>query len=175
MCPLKKIICNFASVKRVSGILLSLFFVPVCHAQTGKTTSKVQIEEDACIEVEDFGETEFKSARNLTWYWAGKNYVYECENIWTVLMPEMPVYKPLRFRNQKEQQRFNRLVYNVKKVLPLAQQANAMIKETYEVMERLPDKKAKAEHIKMVEKDIMKTNKREMKKLTSEQGTLLIK
>ena len=175
MCALKKIICNFASVKKVSGILLSLFFVPVCHAQTSKTTSKVQIEEDVGIEVEDFGETEFKSARNQTWYWAGKNYVYEGENIWTVLMPEMPVYKPLRFRNQKEQQRFNRLVYNVKKVLPLAQQANAMIKETYEVMERLPDKKAKAEHIKMVEKDIMKTYKPEMKKLTYSQGKLLIK
>ena len=118
---------------------------------------------------------EFKDARNQTWYWAGKEYVYEGENIWTVLMPEMPVYPPLRFKNRKQQEKYNRLVYNVKKVLPLAQQANAMIQETYKVMEKLPDKKAKQEHIKQVEKEIMKTYKPEMKKLTYSQGKLLIK
>ncbi|MBR4758395.1 MAG: DUF4294 domain-containing protein, partial [Bacteroidaceae bacterium] len=41
-------------------------------------------------------------------------------------MPEMPVYPPIRFKNKKEQQRYTKLVYNVKKVLPLAQQVNAM-------------------------------------------------
>ena len=118
---------------------------------------------------------EFKDARNQTWYWAGKEYIYEGENIWTVLMPEMPVYPPLRFKNRKQQEKYNRLVYNVKTVLPLAQQANAMIQETYKVMEKLPDKKAKQEHIKQVEKEIMKTYKPEMKKLTYSQGKLLIK
>lgn len=118
---------------------------------------------------------EFKDARNQTWYWADKEYIYEGENIWTVLMPEMPVYPPLRFKNRKQQEKYNRLVYNVKKVLPLAQQANAMIQETYKVMEKLPDKKAKQEHIKQVEKEIMKTYKPEMKKLTYSQGKLLIK
>ena len=50
-----------------------------------------------------------------------------------------------------------------------------MIQETYQVMEQLPDKKAKQEHIKLVEKEIMKTYKPEMKKLTYSQGKLLIK
>lgn len=131
--------------------------------------------EDPGMDILDFQGEEFKSARNQTWYWAGKNYIYEGDTIWTILMPEMPVYKPLRFKNRKEQQHYNRLVYNVKKVLPLAQQVNSMIQETYEMLETMPDKKSKAEHIKMIEKEIMKTYKPEMKKLTYSQGKLLIK
>ena len=131
-----------------------------------------QVDEDKVIV--DFSE-DFVSARNQTWYWAGKDYVYEGDTIWTVLMPEMPVYPPIRFKNKKEQQRYTKLVYNVKKVLPLAQQVNAMIQETYVVLEQLPDKKAKAEHIKKVEKELMRTYKPQMKKLTYSQGKLLIK
>jgi hypothetical protein len=131
--------------------------------------------EDPGMGIEGFRGEEFKDARNQTWYWAGKNYVYDGDTIWTILMPEMPVYQPLRFKSFKQQQKYNRLVYNVKKVLPLAQQARAMISETYLVMEQLPDKKAKQAHIKQVEKEIFNTYKPEMKKLTYSQGKLLIK
>jgi hypothetical protein len=107
-------------------------------------------QEDPGMDVRDFSGQEFKDARKQTWYWAGKNYIYEGDTIWTILMPEIPIYKPLKFRSNKEIRRYNRLVYNVKKVLPLAQQCNAMIQETYLVMEKLPDKKSKQEHIKMI-------------------------
>ncbi len=117
----------------------------------------------------------FMSARNQTWYWAGKKYVYEGEHIWTILMPELPVYKPLVFKNKKEQERYNKLVYNVRRVLPLAQQVNVIIKETYLVLEELPDKKSKDAHVKRVEKELMQRYKPEMKKLTYAQGKLLIK
>lgn len=121
------------------------------------------------------GSEPFMSARNQTWYWAGKKYVYEGEEIWTVLMPEMPVYKPLKFKSQKEQQRYNRLVNNVKRVLPIAQQVNQIIQETYVVLEKLPNKKAKDAHIKKLENELMERYKPEMKKLTYSQGKLLIK
>ncbi len=134
-----------------------------------------QNKEDEGMEVRDMVGEKFKSARNQTWYWAGKDYIYEGDTIWTILMPEMPVYKPLIFKNKKQQMKYNRLVYNVKKVLPIAQQANQMIKETYEVLEALPDKNAKQAHIKQIEKEIMRTYKPEMKKLTYSQGKLLIK
>ncbi|MCD8303760.1 MAG: DUF4294 domain-containing protein [Prevotellaceae bacterium] len=118
---------------------------------------------------------ELAPARNQTWYWAGKKYIYEGEAIWTILMPELPVYKPLRFKSKKEQERYNKLVYNVKRVLPLAQQVNSIIQETYLVLEQLPDKKSKEAHIKMIEKELMTRYKPEMKKLTYAQGKLLIK
>lgn len=117
----------------------------------------------------------FVSARNQTWYYVGRDYVYEGDTIWTVLMPEMPVYAPLRFKSKKEAQRYNRLVYNVKRVLPLAQEANRIIRETYLVLEKLPTKKEKDAHIKLLEKELKERYTPEMKKLTYSQGKLLIK
>jgi len=124
---------------------------------------------------EMLGDEPFMSARNQVWYWAGKKYIYQGDTIWTVLMPELPVYKPLHFKNKKQQKRYNKLVYNVKRVLPLAQQVNQIIQETYIVLEQLPDKKSKEAHIKKVENELMKRYKPEMKKLTYSQGKLLIK
>ncbi len=124
---------------------------------------------DAAENMED------QSARNQTWYWAGKKYVYEGEQIWTVLMPELPVYKPLVFKNKKQREKYNRLVANIRRVLPLAQQVNSIIRETYVVLEALPDKKSKEEHVKVIEDELMRRYKPEMKKLTYAQGKLLIK
>ncbi len=118
---------------------------------------------------------ELRSVRKQTWYYVGRDYIYEGDTIWTVLMPEMPVYKPLKFKNKKQLQKYNRLVYNVKRVLPLAQEVNNIIAETYLVLEQLPTKKEKEAHIKKIEKELMHRYKPEMKKLTYSQGKLLIK
>ncbi|MEE1234909.1 MAG: DUF4294 domain-containing protein, partial [Bacteroidaceae bacterium] len=53
--------------------------------------------------------------------------------------------------------------------------ANALIAETYQVLEQLPDKQSKEAHIRAVEKDIKETYTPRMKKLTYSQGKLLIK
>ena len=67
------------------------------------------------------------------------------------------------------------LVYNVKKVLPIAKECHDIIIETYEYLQTLPDKKARDEHLKLVEEDIKRTYTPRMKKLTYSQGKLLIK
>ncbi|MCR5151865.1 MAG: DUF4294 domain-containing protein [Prevotella sp.] len=85
------------------------------------------------------------------------------------------VYPALDFKDEKQRQAYNRLVANVKKVLPLAKQANMMLLETYEYLETLPDKKSREAHLKVVEKEIFKEYKPKMKKLTISQGKLLIK
>ena len=79
------------------------------------------------------------------------------------------------FKDDKQRAAYNRLVYNVKKVLPIAKEVNAIIIETYEYLQTLPDKKAKDEHMKFVEKEIRKEYTPRMKKLTYQQGKLLIK
>jgi hypothetical protein len=108
--------------------------------------------------------------------WRYRNpVIQDGDTMWCYLLPELPVYAPLRFRSAHQQRTYNRLVYNVKKVLPLAQQVNSMIAETYEVLEQLPDKKSKEAHMRAVEKSIMEQYKPEMKKLTYSQGKLLIK
>lgn len=97
------------------------------------------------------------------------------DTMWCYLLPELWVYPPLKFKSEKERRAYNKLIYNIKRVLPLAQQVNSIIGETYEILETLPDKKSKDEHIRAVERDLKKQYTPEMKKLTYSQGKLLIK
>lgn len=85
------------------------------------------------------------------------------------------VYPPVELKNKRERRKYNQLVSNVKKVLPIAKEANTIIIETYEYLQTLPNKKAKDEHMKLVEKNIKKEYTPRMKKLTYSQGKLLIK
>ena len=75
----------------------------------------------------------------------------------------------------RQRQAYNRLVANIKKVLPIAKEVNAIIIETYEFLQTLPNKKAKDEHMQRVERSIRKEYTPRMKKLTYSQGKLLIK
>ena len=97
------------------------------------------------------------------------------ELIYTYILPELPVYPPLKFKSEKERRQFNKLVNNVKKVLPLAKQARQMLMETYEILETLPTKEEKDAHIVAVEKELKRVFTPKMKKLTYSQGKLLIK
>lgn len=90
-------------------------------------------------------------------------------------MNNVYVYPQPTFKDEKQRQQYNRLVYNVKKVLPIAKECHDIIIETYEYLQTLPDKKARDEHLKLVEEDIKRTYTPRMKKLTYSQGKLLIK
>lgn len=85
------------------------------------------------------------------------------------------VYPEPVFKNAKQRAVYNRLVSNVKKVLPIAKEVNRIIIETYEYLQTLPDKKARDAHMKLVEKSIRKEYTPRMKKLSYQQGKLLIK
>ena len=100
---------------------------------------------------------------------------YDGDTIQYVELNRVFVYPEPQFENAKQRQEYNRLVYNVKKVLPIAKEANKILIETYEVLQMLPDKKSKDEHMKKVEKEIKKEYTPRMKKLTYSQGKLLIK
>ena len=90
-------------------------------------------------------------------------------------MNNVYVFPPITFSSKKQQNAYMRLVKNVKTVLPIAKEARLIMMETAEYLETLPNKEAKDEHMKRVEKSIMKEYKPRMKKLTYSQGKLLIK
>ena len=97
------------------------------------------------------------------------------DSIQYVEMNNVYVYAPMTFKNDKQREAYNRLVYNVKKVLPLAKEVNRAVLETYEYLMTLPNEKARKEHMKLVEKSIKEEYTPRMKKLTYSQGKLLIK
>ncbi len=97
------------------------------------------------------------------------------DSIQYVELNTLYVYPKLTFKDERQRQAYNRLVANIKKVLPIAKEVNSIIVETYEYLQTLPDKKSKDEHMKRVEKGIRKEYTPRMKKLTYSQGKLLIK
>lgn len=101
--------------------------------------------------------------------------IYEGDTIASLRMPTLYAFKPLKFKNKKQRQKYNRLVHNVKKTLPIAKEVNRAIIETYEFLQTLPDEKAKEKHLKAVEKSVKEQYTPRMKKLTFSQGKLLIK
>ena len=55
-----------------------------------------------------------------------KPIIHRGDTMWCYLLPEVWVYPPLKFKSEKQRKAYNKLVYNVKKVLPLAQRVNGM-------------------------------------------------
>jgi hypothetical protein len=90
-------------------------------------------------------------------------------------LQEIYIYPEIKFKNEKEKRRYNKLVRDVKRVLPYAKLVYETLIETYEYIETLPDEKSKQEHLKRMEKELFKEYKPELKKLTFSQGKLLIK
>lgn len=85
------------------------------------------------------------------------------------------VYPPKLFKTAKQRRQWDRSVYNVKRVLPLAKEIRRAMMETYEYLQTLPTKRERDEHLRRVERGIKEQYTPRMKKLTLTQGKLLIK
>ena len=101
--------------------------------------------------------------------------IYDGDTIPSLRMPTVYVFKPMVFKNKQQQQKYNRLVHNVKKTLPIAKEVNRAVIETYEYLQTLPDDKSREKHLLAVEKSVKEQYTPRMKKLTFSQGKLLIK
>jgi hypothetical protein len=101
--------------------------------------------------------------------------VYQGDTIPCVQLPDVYIFKPIQFKNEKERRGYNKLVRDVKRTLPVSKEVKQILVETYEYIQTLPDKKSKQAHIKIVEKGVKDQYTDRMKKLTFSQGKLLIK
>ena len=146
--------------------LLSIIFVLTCVALSLQAQG---ITTDAPSNAEGADEPSFVPMVKL-----GK-VLNEGDSIPYVQFNDVYIYPQQEFKNKKQQMAYNNLVRNIKKVLPIAKEANAIIIETDEYMQTLPTQKEREKHMAYVEKSIMKEYTPRMKKLTFAQGKLLIK
>jgi hypothetical protein len=91
-------------------------------------------------------------------------------NLWPVY-----VYAPLKFKNEKQRQEYSRLVRDVRVAYPYSKMITAAIVETYEYMQSMPTSKEKDKYMSDVQKYMMDEYKPRMKKMTKNQGKILIK
>ena len=101
--------------------------------------------------------------------------VEDGDTIPMVFLKEVVVFPPLIFKNNKERQEYDKLVRDVKRTLPFAKLVYNTLIETYEYIQTLPDDKSREAHLKLMEKELFKQYKPELKKLTLSQGKLLLK
>lgn len=104
-----------------------------------------------------------------------KAQLYEGDTMAVVNLREVFIYPQVKFKNKREQAKYNKLVRDVKRTLPYAKMVYDTLIETYEYMETLPNDKARQAHLKRMEKELFAQYKPELKKLSFSQGKLLIK
>ncbi|KAA6343039.1 hypothetical protein EZS27_009257 [termite gut metagenome] len=101
--------------------------------------------------------------------------VYKGDTIPYIELPTVYVFKPLQFKNEKARREYDKLVRDIKRVLPFSKEVKRILIESYEYIQTLPDTKSKQKHIKAIEKGVKAQYTAQMKRLTFSQGKLLIK
>lgn len=126
-------------------------------------------------DIDNVPDDEMPPATNMEIKVMNSRVFFHGDSIPAIIFPTFYKYLPMTFKNDKERDRYNRLVANVKRLLPLAKLAKYTVIETYDYLQTLPTKKEKAEHIKLVEDGLKKQYAPTLKRLSRSQGRLLVK
>ena len=100
---------------------------------------------------------------------------YQGDSIPNMTLHEFYKTAPKTFKNEKQRQKYNKLVRDVRYVFPYAKLTRQILIETYDYLETIKDEKEKKRHIKAVEKGIRKQYEPTVRKITKTQGKLLVK
>ena len=97
-----------------------------------------------------------------------------------VKLPEMEIKEVIILGNRKlftgfQYWKYERLVYNVKKVYPYALIVRDKFKDVNAILEKLPDDKERRKYIKEVEKQVFHDYEDDMREMTITQGRILIR
>ena len=90
-------------------------------------------------------------------------------------LPTLYCYAPMKFKDKKQEEFYRRTVRDVKRVLPLSKYIKSVVEKTNSTLMELPNKASRDNYMKKFEKKIYQENEAEFKKLTLNQGKLLIR
>jgi len=92
-----------------------------------------------------------------------------------VLLDEVTIIPPWKFKNNKEQIAYTRLARNVKIALPYARVAGVKLYEINSQLEKIKNEKDRKNYLKKAEKDLFTEFEKPLRNLTFSQGKILIK
>lgn len=116
-----------------------------------------------------------KSQEDIDLYQQDRWLMFEGDSAALVYLRPVHVFAPMKFKNEKERQAYSRLVRDVRVAYPYAKIIAYSIIETYEYMQTLSTEKEKQKYLEDVQKYLMAEYKPKMKKMTKNQGKILIK
>lgn len=100
---------------------------------------------------------------------------YQGDSIPNMTLHEFYKTAPKTFKNERQKNKYNKLVRDVRYVFPYAKLTRQILIETHDYLETIEDEKEKKRHIKAVEKGIRKQYEPTVRKITKTQGKLLVK
>ena len=92
-----------------------------------------------------------------------------------IVISNITVYPPMKFKNKKQEEFYWRTVRDVKKTLPYAKLICETLVETYEYIETFPTQKEREEHLNQMEKQVYKQYKPVLMKFSKGQAKVLVK
>ena len=101
--------------------------------------------------------------------------IIEGDTIALIDVKPVVIFPPAAFQSRRESVRYDKLVYNVKKVYPYAKLAGKQLAIYKKIMDTIPTENARKIFIKKAEKELEKQFGDEIKDLTFSQGKILIK
>jgi len=101
-------------------------------------------------------------------------YFTENDELMLVLQ-QITVYPPIKFKNKKEEEFYWKTVRDVRKALPYAKLICETLIETYEYIETFPTQEEREAHLKKMEGAVFEQYKPVLKKFTKGQAQVLIK
>jgi len=97
------------------------------------------------------------------------------EQVPLIIMGDIIIFKPLKFKNAREVKKYYKIATNIKKVYPIAVEIQQEVNRQIAHLDSLETKQEKDAYLKQMEKKLKDTYTPRLKKLTFAQGKLLIK
>ncbi len=119
---------------------------------------------------EVFGEIPYGTTRRTVF-----TEILDGDTIPLICLRTIYIFPKESFRNKREEKFYWKMVRDVKVAYPLSKLVYYTLLETMDYMETLPDKKARDKHMKRMEKDLVKEYDATLRKMTFNQGKILIK
>ncbi len=101
--------------------------------------------------------------------------VEDGDTVAMIVLANVTVFPPMKFKNKKEEEFYWRTVRDVKKALPYAKLIGATLVETYEYIETFPTQKERESHLRRMEGEVFNQYKPELKRFTKGQAKVLVK
>ena len=97
------------------------------------------------------------------------------DTVLVLVLNDITVFPPLKFKNKKQEQFYWRTVRDVKRTLPYAKLICETLVETYEYIETFPTQKEREKYLKEMEGAVFEQYKPVLKRFTKSQARMLVK
>jgi hypothetical protein len=115
------------------------------------------------------------SVRTSRDIYIAKGIIVDGDTLWVAELDEVVIFPERVFKNLRQQRRYTRLIYNIKKAYPWAKLAGKTMEDVNNHLLTLVTEKEQEEYLKKVEKELLDNYTEDLKRLTVTQGKILIK